>query len=506
MKGIVLLIVLTIFTSELFAQLKEFEISPLPKPEISLVQANTEFGEDALIIIYSSLTNLNFRSSMGMIDKQSYNPQSNRYEILVKPQKQILFVFANGFMEGYISTFSPKNKEVFYFKIEEKQILISEGIGNIDIASNPNNCDIFLNGIKIFDKTPAALEVPIGVMKISLRKSGYISRDTSIRIKENSKHELSLSLKSNLPVLITNDVDSISFTSAYGGGKILFRGGSSIIERGICWSKEHNPTNLDNVFIIDSQDSLFNNTFVGLRPNVRYFYRAYAINSFGIAYGEEKSFTTMEYSNGVYSKGKGVKDVDGNFYSTVILSNGQEWMSQNLHVSKFNNGDVITNQIERINWQKSNIPAWVHYNNDILYDSIFGKLYNWFAVSDSRKLCPTGWHVPSVSDWNYLSEYLGGNSVAGGKMKQIESLKPSESYWKQPNVNASNLSGFAAQPGGYRNAKGIFLDAGSFASFWSSTEPGNGSALEIDLFYRNESLKFGSDSKKNGFSIRCLRN
>jgi uncharacterized protein (TIGR02145 family) len=95
--------------------------------------------------------------------------------------------------------------------------------------------------------------------------------------------------------------------------------------------------------------------------------------------------------------------------------------------------------------------------------------------------------------------------MAGGKMKQIENLNPSENYWKQPNVNASNLSGFAAQPGGYRNAKGVFLDAGSFASFWSSTEPGNGEALEIDLFYRNDSMKISSDSKKNGFSIRCLR-
>jgi hypothetical protein len=134
----------------------------------------------------------------------------------------MLFVFANEFMEGLISTFSPKNKEVFYFKIEEKQLLISEGIGNIDIASDPSNCDIFLNGIKIFDKTPAALEVPIGAMKISLRKSGYISKDTSIRIEQNSKHELSFFLKSNLPVLITNEVDSVSFTSVFGGGKILF--------------------------------------------------------------------------------------------------------------------------------------------------------------------------------------------------------------------------------------------------------------------------------------------
>ena len=105
---IIFLFLLFLFVhNTVFAQLKEFEISPLPKPEVSLIQANTEFGEDALIIIYSSLTNLNFRSSMGMIDKQSYNPQSNRYEILVRPVKQILLVFSNGFMEGTISTINP---------------------------------------------------------------------------------------------------------------------------------------------------------------------------------------------------------------------------------------------------------------------------------------------------------------------------------------------------------------------------------------------------------------
>ena len=108
MRSIGLIFFLLFVSIAANAQLKEFEISPLPKPEISLVQANTEFGEDALIIIYSSLTNLNFRSSMGMIDKQSYNPQSNRYEVLVRPIKQILLVYSDGFMEGTISTVNPK--------------------------------------------------------------------------------------------------------------------------------------------------------------------------------------------------------------------------------------------------------------------------------------------------------------------------------------------------------------------------------------------------------------
>ncbi len=139
MRGIGLIFFLLFVSIAANAQLKEFEISPLPKPEISLVQANTEFGEDALIIIYSSLTNLNFRSSMGMIDKQSYNQQSNRYEILLRPVKQILLVFSNGFMEGTVSTINPKSKDVFYFKVEEKKIAILNQTvpGKLTINSTP---------------------------------------------------------------------------------------------------------------------------------------------------------------------------------------------------------------------------------------------------------------------------------------------------------------------------------------------------------------------------------
>ena len=139
MRSLILLFILLFVSTFANAQLKEFEINPLPKPEISLVQANTEFGEDALIIIYSSLTNLNFRSSMGMIDKQSYNQQSNRYEILLRPVKQILLVFSNGFMEGTVSTINPKSKDVFYFKVEEKKIAILNQTvpGKLTINSTP---------------------------------------------------------------------------------------------------------------------------------------------------------------------------------------------------------------------------------------------------------------------------------------------------------------------------------------------------------------------------------
>ena len=197
MKGIVLLIVSIIFTSKLYAQLKEFEISPLPKPEISLVQANTEFVEDALIIIYSSLTNLNFRSSMGMIDKQSYNPQSNRYEILVRPVKQILLVYSNGFMEGTISTINPKSKDVFYFKVEEKKTIVfnKTAPGTLTINSNPTGANISLNGIPIATKTPFTGNLNPGPTSIQLSKTKFLTFDTLMNIESSINEVLTVNLK-----------------------------------------------------------------------------------------------------------------------------------------------------------------------------------------------------------------------------------------------------------------------------------------------------------------------
>ena len=197
MRSIGLIFFLLFVSIAANAQLKEFEISPLPKPEISLVQANTEFGEDALIIIYSSLTNLNFRSSMGMIDKQSYNQQSNRYEILLRPVKQILLVFSNGFMEGTISTINPKSKDVFYFKVEEKKTaLLNQTLpGKLTINSNPAGANISLNGISITNKTPFTGELNPGPTRIQLSKTKYQTFDTILNIQSSINEVLTVNLK-----------------------------------------------------------------------------------------------------------------------------------------------------------------------------------------------------------------------------------------------------------------------------------------------------------------------
>ena len=164
-------------------------------PEVPIVQANTEFGDDALIIVYSSLDNLNFRSSVGGLDRQNYNTRANRYEILVKPLKQMILVSSSDFMEQKIATINPKPKEDFYYKVEEKLSDVLKGKGLLKIVSQPSDCEIFLNGLQLVSRTPFSQEIPAGANRIMLRKDRYVDLDTMIRIKPNENTYFDIKMK-----------------------------------------------------------------------------------------------------------------------------------------------------------------------------------------------------------------------------------------------------------------------------------------------------------------------
>ncbi len=145
--------------------------------------------------------------------------------------------------------------------------------------------------------------------------------------------------------------------------------------------------------------------------------------------------------------GNGVTDIDGNYYPSVIIGT-QEWLAANLKVTHYNNGESITHKTDSLNWDDGTDGAWCYYNNDILNNTEYGKLYNWFAVNDSRGLCPGGWKIPSDSAWDILVNFLGGSWAAGGKIKEAGS-----SHWNAPNDGATNMSGLTALPGGMRQGK-----------------------------------------------------
>ena len=184
---------------------------------------------------------------------------------------------------------------------------------------------------------------------------------------------------------------------------------------------------------------------------------------------------------------------------TVKIGN-QEWMAENLNTDRFRNGDPIPYVESDAEWKsagENKQPAWCYYNNDPANGPQYGKLYNWYAVTDARGLCPTGWHIPSDDEWTMLANALGGEKEAGNKMK-------SKSGWAEAG-NGTNSSGFSGLPGGYRNYDGTFYGIGKYGYWWSSTEYYTKVARYRLLFYfYGYAGRYDSD-KELGFSVRCLR-
>jgi uncharacterized protein (TIGR02145 family) len=185
--------------------------------------------------------------------------------------------------------------------------------------------------------------------------------------------------------------------------------------------------------------------------------------------------------------------------STEVTIGKQVWMSENLNVDKFRNGDPILEAKTDEEWgtaYENQQPAWCYYNNDPANGEKYGKLYNWYAVNDKRGLAPFGYHIPSDEEWTTLEDFLG-KTDAGKKMK-------STSGWKE-NGNSSNESGFSGLPGGGRYGDGTFGDIGKYGSWWSSSENDTPSAWGRYLGYGNGYVYRYDNDKGKGFSVRCLR-
>jgi len=185
---------------------------------------------------------------------------------------------------------------------------------------------------------------------------------------------------------------------------------------------------------------------------------------------------------------------------SVTICN-QIWTTKNLDVSTYRNGDVIPQVTDPTQWASLTTGAWCYYNNNSDNGAIYGKLYNWYAVNDSRGLAPFGWHIPSDVEWSSLENCLGGANFAGGAMKEVGSL-----HWASPNIGATNSSGFSGIPGAHRKIDGTFNEIGVYAYWWCATEPNT-----IGVFLRFISYGFSiisrssSDTKTNGYSVRCIK-
>lgn len=213
----------------------------------------------------------------------------------------------------------------------------------------------------------------------------------------------------------------------------------------------------------------------------------------------------MVIGSGIYVPGNGVTDIDGNTYSSIII-NGQEWMQQNLAVTKYRNGDLIPTGLSNGTWSATTSGAYAIYNNDTANNTLYGKLYNCYAVTDSRGLCPTGWHLPTYAEWsnfiNYLDPSANGGNIgiyAGGKMK-------STTGWYSSNTGANNESGFTALPGGYRAYNfGDFGGLSGFGYWWSNTVSSLGYAWAIEIEDLGSDAELFPFNMRSGFSVRCIK-
>ena len=204
----------------------------------------------------------------------------------------------------------------------------------------------------------------------------------------------------------------------------------------------------------------------------------------------------------------GISVTNGLLLPTVTIGT-QTWTTKNLDVATYSDGTVIPQVQDATAWANLTTGAWCYYNNDPANGAVYGKLYNWYAVAGihdndpntpNKKLAPTGYHVQSDDEWNTLTDYLGGASVAGGRMKETGTT-----HWASPNTNATNTNNFAALPGGFRYHYGPFGGIGYSGHWWSSSETNTSDSYNRQLDYVHGEAFSGNNLKGYGFSVRCLR-
>jgi len=195
-----------------------------------------------------------------------------------------------------------------------------------------------------------------------------------------------------------------------------------------------------------------------------------------------------------------MSDIEGNIYKTIQIGD-QIWMAENLRTTKYKNGEGIATTFSNELWGTTDVGLYCNYNNTEDLDSIatYGRLYNWYAVNDSRSLAPEGWRVPSANDWNILIDYLGGETNASRAMKETGTF-----HWDYDPGN-NNLSGFTSLPSGRRYLSNDFSGISIYSTFWTSSDYSEASAGFLYLYYGDYKVYKGVNLKNNGYAVRCIK-
>jgi uncharacterized protein (TIGR02145 family) len=307
-------------------------------------------------------------------------------------------------------------------------------------------------------------------------------------------NEINFKTSAGLATITTSAISNIQPLSASSGGNITNDGGATITERGIVYATTANPTISNNKITAGTGVGSFNAILSPLASQQTYYVRAYATNSYGTSYGNQVQFNAASANT--------VTDIEGNVYPYVTIGN-QSWMSSNLKVTKFKNGDPLTNgyTTANFNWSTSTQSAFTFPNGDANKKDSFGLLYNRFVINDARGVCPTGWHVPSDDEWMTLELNQG--------MSQADAdLDGTYRGAIAPKLREGGASGLNLQLAGYLlHPTGAYIDFRKKGFYHTST-----AATSITKWYR--SLTSSSDPDAGGIyrdyngyvmSIRCIK-
>jgi uncharacterized protein (TIGR02145 family) len=286
--------------------------------------------------------------------------------------------------------------------------------------------------------------------------------------------------------LKTINVQAINNYRIKADASIVSTGKGTTSQVGFCWNSTQNPTIASqnkNSKIVN--ENTFSSEIFGLEKNTKYYVRAFAYNEAGISYSNQIECATLNKLD--------------TLPETVIIGN-QKWTSRNLNVSTYRNGDPIRQTLTSEEWKDATNKkegAWCYYNHDPKNGDTYGKLYSWYAIKDPRGLAPEGFHIPSDEEWTVLTTYLGGDQIAGFKMKGTTG-------WTN-NGNGNDSSGFNGLPGGYCDADGYFFNITDYGFWWGSSIDFSGIPLNLYLSYFEKKVLKYYTSKNKGLSVRCLK-
>ena len=303
--------------------------------------------------------------------------------------------------------------------------------------------------------------------------------------------EITVTTSKGLPTLSTTAITDIQPLTAKSGGNIINDGGAAVTERGIVYAKTSNPTTANFKIPSGSGSGNFTATLSPLESQTTYYVRAYAINSYGVSYGNQVQFNAASANT--------VSDIDGNVYPYVTLCGGKSWMAANLKTTKYRNGDVITNGTTGgFNWTSAE-GAYGYPNGDAANEPTYGKLYNNYAISDGRGVCPAGWHVPSDDEWKLLEVCQG-----------LTQAEADDLNWRgtiAPKLKAGGSTGLNLQFAGFLG-NGAPFQFGTLGEFATSTV-----ALPPNVFLQRRVAKPGDPNElavyrnysSTARSVRCVK-